>query len=77
MENYTEALYDARELALSRMQAEAESAQAEGIVGAQVSESDHGWGSHVVEYFAVGTAITSTGPDHTIPTPTLVLPLDG
>jgi uncharacterized protein YbjQ (UPF0145 family) len=75
MSNYTQALYDARELALSRMQAEAESVQAEGIVGAQVKESSHGWGSHVVEYFAVGTAITPISNDHSIPTPTLTLPL--
>lgn len=55
MENYTQALYDARERAMSRMQAEAERAQAEGIVGVQVKESNHGWDSHVIEYFAVGT----------------------
>ncbi len=75
MENYTQALYDARELALSRMQAEAESESAEGIVGAQVKESNHGWGSHVVEYFAVGTAITSISQEHQIPAPGLILPL--
>jgi len=77
MLNYTQALYDARELALSRMQAEAERDQAEGIVGAQVKESNHGWGSHVIEYFAVGTAIRSISDQHTITTPTLVLPLTG
>src|SRR5438046_93560 len=77
MQNYTQALYDARELALSRMQAEAEAEQAEGIVGAQVKESSHGWGSHVIEYFAVGTAVASIGGDHTIPEPSLVLPLSG
>jgi uncharacterized protein YbjQ (UPF0145 family) len=75
MQNYTQALYDARELALSRMQAEAETEQAEGIVGAQVKESSHGWGSHVIEYFAVGTAVKSISEDHTIQTPTLILPL--
>ncbi len=77
MPNFTQALYDARELALSRMQAEAEAEQAEGIVGAQVNESSYGWGSHVIEYFAVGTAITSISADHTIAAPTLVLPLSG
>jgi uncharacterized protein YbjQ (UPF0145 family) len=77
MQNYTQALYDARELALSRMQAEAEAEQAEGIVGAQVKESSHGWGSHVIEYFAVGTAITSISAEHPIAVPTLVLPLTG
>lgn len=76
MSNYTQALYDSRELALSRMQAEAESVKAEGIVGAQVKESSHGWGSHVVEYFALGTAISATSADHSIPAPTLTLPLE-
>ena len=33
MPNYTQALYDARELAMERMQAEAEALEAEGIVG--------------------------------------------
>jgi len=77
MLNYTQALYDARELALSRMQAEAERDQAEGIVGAQVKESNQGWDSHVVEYFAVGTAIRSISDQHTIASPSLVLPLNG
>lgn len=77
MENYTQAIYDARELALARMQAEAEKEQAVGIVGTQVQESNHGWDHHVIEYFAIGTAITEISADHTIPTPTLTLPLSG
>ncbi len=36
MPQFTEALYDARELAMSRMQAEAEALHAEGIVGVQL-----------------------------------------
>jgi uncharacterized protein YbjQ (UPF0145 family) len=75
MQNYTQALYDARELALARMQTEAEAEQAEGIVGAQVHESSHGWGSHVVEYFALGTAIVSISDDHQVSPPMMVLPL--
>ncbi len=75
MPTYTQALYDARELALARMQAEAEELQADGIVGAAIRESSHGWGSHVIEYFAVGTSIVATRADHTIPTPSLTLPL--
>ena len=75
MANYTQALYDARELALSRMQAEAEAAQADGIVGAKVKESSHGWSSHVIEYFALGTAIKAISDDHSIPAPQLTLPL--
>jgi len=77
MPTYTQAIYDARELSLARMQAEAEQLQADGIVGASIKENSHGWGSHVIEYFAVGTSIIATRADHTIPTPSLVLPLNG
>lgn len=75
MPTYTQAIYDARELSLARMQAEAEQLGADGIVGATIKENSHGWGSHVIEYFAVGTSIIATRADHTIPTPSLVLPL--
>ncbi|MDX6645593.1 MAG: hypothetical protein QOK40_1320 [Miltoncostaeaceae bacterium] len=76
MPNFTQALYDARELAMERMQAEAEAVQAEGIVGVQLSERSHGWGSHVIEFFAIGTAIVPTRPDHEIPAPQLTLGLN-
>ena len=76
MPNYTQALYDARELAMERMQAEAEGVQAEGIVGVQLQERSHGWGSHVIEFFSVGTAVVPTTEDHQIPTPSLVLGLN-
>src|SRR3984893_8133522 len=54
--NFTQALYDARELAMERMQDEALEAKAEGIVGVDLHERSHGWGSHVVEVFAIGPA---------------------
>jgi len=76
MTNYTQALYDARELAMERMQAEALELHAEGIVGAQIHEKSHGWGSHVIEYFAVGTGVIQTRQDHIITPPQLVLSLD-
>src|SRR3954451_21386108 len=75
MENYTQALYDARELAIERMQYEAQQVEAEGIVGVELQEKSHGWGSHVIEFFAVGTAIVPTSDDHTIQPPQPVLPL--
>ena len=46
---YTQALYEARELAMERMQLEANELQAVGIVGARIVERSHGWGSHVIE----------------------------
>jgi uncharacterized protein YbjQ (UPF0145 family) len=76
MPNFTQALYDARELAMQRMQAEAEAVEANGVVGVQLVEGNHGWSSHVLEYFAVGTAVTATSADHDIPAPTLVLSLN-
>ena len=72
---YTEALYDARELAMSRMQAEAEELHAEGIVGVQLLSLPHRWGGHTTEFFAIGTAIRPLRADHTIAKPQLVLPL--
>jgi uncharacterized protein YbjQ (UPF0145 family) len=77
MPNYTQALYEARELAMGRMEAEAQQLQAGGIVGARVIERSHGWGSHVIEFFAVGTAVVPTGTEHSIEAPSLVLPLTG
>jgi uncharacterized protein YbjQ (UPF0145 family) len=72
---FTEALYDARELAMSRMQAEAEALTAEGIVGVQLLSLPHRWGGHTTEFFAIGTAVRPLREDHTIATPALVLPL--
>src|SRR5258708_4313076 len=77
MTNYTQALYDARELSMERMQTEAVSLKAEGIVGAQIVERSHGWGSHIIEFFAVGTAVISISADHKIPEPSLSLLLNG
>ena len=76
MPNFTQALYDARELAMERMQTEAEGVEAEGIVGVQLHEGSHGWDSHVIEYFAIGTAITAISGDHSIPEPSFVLSLN-
>ncbi len=75
MVQYTQALYDSRELAMERMQREAEELGAKGIVGADVHENSHSWGPHVIEFFAVGTAVEEISADHVIDPPALVLPL--
>jgi uncharacterized protein YbjQ (UPF0145 family) len=77
MQNFTQALYDARELAMERMQAEAVNLESEGIVGTQIKESSHGWDSHIIEFFAVGTAVTPIRADHQISPPQMVLTLNG
>ncbi|MCX4695990.1 heavy metal-binding domain-containing protein [Streptomyces sp. NBC_01408] len=76
IEPYTQALYDARELAMSRMRAEGEALEAEGIVAVQLKQHSHTWGSHTTEFFAIGTAVRPLREDHIIDRPTMVLSLD-
>ena len=57
MKIYTDATYAARELALERMQKEAQERGGVGIVGARVEESNWGWGANAIEFFAIGTAV--------------------
>ncbi|MEP6756169.1 MAG: heavy metal-binding domain-containing protein [Chthonomonadales bacterium] len=76
MTNFTQALYEARELALERMQEEAIDADANGIVGVTIEERTYGWDSHVIEYFAVGTAITGSDDSAHIGNPTFTVSLN-
>jgi uncharacterized protein YbjQ (UPF0145 family) len=75
MPNFTQATYEARELAMDRMQYEAMQLQAEGVVGVQVQERPYYWGAHVIEFFAFGNAVYSLRKEHTISKPQLNLPL--
>jgi uncharacterized protein YbjQ (UPF0145 family) len=77
MPTYTQALYEARELAMERMQTEANEVEAAGIVGTRIVERSHGWGSHVIEFFAIGTGVIPISDEHVIEQPTMVLPLTG
>ncbi|MFC0113954.1 heavy metal-binding domain-containing protein [Kibdelosporangium aridum] len=76
LEGHTDLVEQARELAMERMQKEAELLQAQGIVGVQLSQLNHTWGSHTTEFFAIGTAVRPIRDDHPIPDPYLVLGLD-
>jgi uncharacterized protein YbjQ (UPF0145 family) len=53
LEQYTHALYDARELAMERMQKEAKDLGngVLGIVEVKLRENNHGWGGHVIGFF--------------------------
>jgi uncharacterized protein YbjQ (UPF0145 family) len=77
---FTQGIYEARELALARMQAEAAQAQSSGIVGVNVAVSNHVWGEHATEFLATGTAIRRLSQEHrlpeTSPKPTFTLGLD-
>src|SRR5271154_808799 len=76
LENFTAAMYEAREIAVERMQFEAAAAKAEGVVGVDIHEGSHGWQTHVIEFFAIGTAVLpleqEIAPDK-IPDPIMVL----
>src|SRR5450755_746902 len=80
MVQFTQGIYEARELALSRMQAEATDAKSSGIVGVSVEVNNHVWGEHATEFLATGTAIRRLGDEHrlpqTSPKPTFTLGLD-
>jgi uncharacterized protein YbjQ (UPF0145 family) len=73
---YTQAMYDARELAMGRMQGEAESLEADGVVGVELSEHTHSWRDRMIEFFAVGTAIVRDDTGERLPSPTPVLDLN-
>jgi uncharacterized protein YbjQ (UPF0145 family) len=80
MVTFTQGIYEARELALSRMQAEASQAGATGIVGVNVAVLNHVWGEHATEFLATGTSIRLLRDEHrlpdTAPKPTFTLGLD-
>jgi uncharacterized protein YbjQ (UPF0145 family) len=82
---YTHALYDARELAIERLQDEAEELGATGIVGVTVSENEHAWrtdpwnvgnaalqSGELIELFVIGTAVVPTDEAQKLPSPILV-----
>jgi uncharacterized protein YbjQ (UPF0145 family) len=74
---FTQAAYDAREIAMARMQYEGEQVGADGVVGVTVDESAWGWGEHAIEFFAMGTAVQRLRPDSAHATPSLVMPVTG
>ena len=74
--NFTQALYEARELAMTRMQDEANQLAATGIVGVRLEEKSHQWGSHTIEFLSLGTAVVKGSGDVTLPAPTTIISLD-
>jgi uncharacterized protein YbjQ (UPF0145 family) len=61
---YTHALYDARELAIERLQDEAEALGATAIVGVTVSEKHYSWRANRLN---IGNAALQTGEITTTP----------
>jgi uncharacterized protein YbjQ (UPF0145 family) len=74
--NYTSALYEARELAMTRMQQEAQRVRAHGIVAMRIEQKSHMWGSHVIEFLAIGTSVKLVAAEHRMIAPELSVSLD-
>src|ERR1700756_3883572 len=53
----TQAMYHARELAMTRMEEEADALGADGIVGVRLDIGRYEWGADLAEFIAVGTAV--------------------
>ncbi len=61
LSDLTQALYHSRELAMSRMEEEADALGADGIVGVRLKINLHAWGSDIAEFVAIGTAVKHQG----------------
>src|SRR5881409_3131071 len=58
LDTLTQAMYHARELAMTRMEAEADLLGADGIVAVRLRVDLKEWGNDLAEFLAVGTAVT-------------------
>lgn len=74
MPQFTQAVYTARELAMNRMQAEADRLGATGIIGVRSEVDNRVWGLHATEFLAVGTAVRKVSAASDL-NATLTLPL--
>jgi uncharacterized protein YbjQ (UPF0145 family) len=74
--NFTQAMYQARELAMERMQGAALALGARGVVAVVMRQGPMAFATHAVGFTAWGTAV-DVGPDgHRQVSPQMVLPLD-
>ncbi len=70
MQVLTSAMYNVRENAMARMQAEADALHADGIVGVRLEWRPHGASPEHIEYLAIGTAVRFTAKPGAIVVPT-------
>ena len=57
----TEAYREARLLAMSRLQQEAQLLGADGVVGVRLTQTSYDWGTGLIEFMAIGTAVREVG----------------
>ena len=53
----SEAMYGARQLAMTRMEEEADQLGADGVVGVRLDIGRYEWGQDMAEFIAIGTAV--------------------
>jgi uncharacterized protein YbjQ (UPF0145 family) len=76
MTNLTEAMYEAREQGMERLQSSALAIGAGGIVAVQFSDRPLPFASHVIGFVAWGTAVRLGSEGHKYVQPRVVVPLD-
>lgn len=72
----TQSLYEAREIAITRMQDEALRLKSDGVVGVTLTEKSHHFGSHVLEFLMIGTAVSLVNPNAQLPAPITTISLE-
>jgi uncharacterized protein YbjQ (UPF0145 family) len=60
MQVLTQAMYHARELAMTRMEEEADELGADGVVAVRLKVKHLGWGESLAEFVAIGTAVVAS-----------------
>ena len=76
MTNLTDAMYEAREQGMERLQADALGLGATGVVAVQYQDRPLPFASHVIGFTAWGTAIGLSGASHRYITPRVVMSMD-
>ena len=74
--NFTEAMYAARETAMTRMQDAALALKGTGVVGVSIDEGPMSFASHAVGFVVIGTVVRAGPSGHQRVAPITVVPLD-
>lgn len=74
--NLTQALYQAREGAMDRMQQAGLAMRADGVINVKLREGPLGYNARVMQFIAVGTAVHLREDEHRRVNPTMVVSLD-
>ena len=67
MAQWTQGNYAARETAMTRMQTEAETAGASGVIGVGFAVSSSVWGGHTLEFYCEGSSVRKFNAELTAP----------